>query len=85
MPSTCCPDEILDHTTRRALMVVDGGVAGPARIRRDRPLRCRRCGEAVVADWAAVISSHRSGSGTVAYVRCPCGAVGVVAKGPPTA
>ena len=50
------------------------GVAAAAQ---RRAVACRRCGEPIVVRWAEVISSHRTSEGTVAYVRCPCGGLGI--------
>jgi hypothetical protein len=78
---------------RSALRLVSGGQpatgmpadadahARPGRAAGSHTVRCRSCGEPIVVEWASVVSSHRSSSGAVAYVRCPCGGIGLALGG----
>jgi hypothetical protein len=64
--------DVIDGT--RTAQRVPVGVAEAAQ---RHAVACRRCGKPIVVRWAEVVSSHRTSEGTVAYVRCPCGGLGI--------
>jgi hypothetical protein len=64
--------DVMDDTAAARRMPV--GVA--EQVQR-RAVACRRCGDPIVVRWAEVVSSHRTSQGTVAYVRCACGGLGI--------